>query len=47
MPSLVRFLMVIGLLGGLGYAGLYVLAHNFEPPQREVEKPLPAVKIKK
>ncbi|MEZ5844612.1 MAG: hypothetical protein R3D27_12890 [Hyphomicrobiaceae bacterium] len=47
MPSLMRFLFVVGLLAAVSYSGLYVLAHHFEPEQREVVKPLPAVKIKR
>lgn len=36
MPSLFRFLFVTGALCGLVFAGLYVLATEFEPEQREI-----------
>ena len=47
MPSLVRFLIVVGMLAAISYSGLYVLATRFEPEQKDVSKPLPAVKIKR
>lgn len=36
MPSLFRFLFVVGTLSALVFAGLYVLATEFEPEQREL-----------
>jgi hypothetical protein len=36
MPSLLRFLMVVGLLGGLAYGGIYSLARYVEPQPREI-----------
>jgi hypothetical protein len=36
MPSFFRFLLVVGLLGGLGYAGLFSLAHYIDPQPREM-----------
>ena len=47
MPSLVRFLVVVGLLTALVSGGLYVLATQFEPTQQEVAKPVPNVKIRR
>ena len=47
MPSLIRFLMVIGILGAIGYGSLYVLAVYFEPEQKEIRKSLPGVKIRR
>lgn len=47
MPSLVRFLMVVGALTAAVAGGLYVLATQFEPAQQEVTKPVPNVKIRK
>lgn len=35
MPSLIRFLLVIGILAGIVCGGLYVLAVYFEPTQTE------------
>lgn len=36
MPSLFRFLFIVGTLSGLAFAGLYFLATELEPDQREV-----------
>jgi hypothetical protein len=47
MPSLVRFLVVVGTLTALVSGGLYVLATQFEPEQHEVAKPVPNVKIRR
>jgi hypothetical protein len=47
MPSLVRFLVVVGALTASVAGGLYVLATQFEPAQQEVTKPVPNVKIRK
>jgi hypothetical protein len=47
MPSLVRFLVVVGTLTAAVAGGLYVLATQFEPAQQEVTKPVPNVKIRK
>lgn len=47
MPSLVRFVVILGTLAAVGYWGLYVLATQFEPQQREVTEPIGNVKIRK
>lgn len=47
MPSVFRFLAIVGVLVAIGYAGLYVLANNFEPEPKEVTQPLGNVKIRK
>ncbi len=36
MPSLFRFLTVVGILGGLIFAGIYALATFVEPKPREM-----------
>jgi hypothetical protein len=36
MPSLIRFLAVIGIIAGLAYAGLWSLAHLVKPHPREM-----------
>ncbi|MDQ2081741.1 histidine kinase [Xanthobacteraceae bacterium Astr-EGSB] len=36
MPSLFRFLMAIGVLAGLVYAGMFALATMVEPQQRDM-----------
>lgn len=46
MPSLFRFLFVVGVLGSFVFGGLYVLANRFEPDQREEKKVVPGVKIR-
>ncbi len=47
MPSLFRFLFVVGGLTAVVSGGLYVLATRFEPEQHEVSKPVPNVKIRR
>ena len=36
MPSLFRFLVVVGLLGGAAYAGVAALGKYIEPQPREI-----------
>ena len=45
MPSLFRFLLVIGILGGLGYAGLVSLARMVDPHPREMVVTIPPDKL--
>ena len=40
MPSLFRFLVVIGLIGGLGYVAIFALA-NVPYKQREIVQTVP------
>lgn len=47
MPSLFRFLFVIGLIGAIIYGSLYALAVFLEPTQTEVTKPVLGVGIKR
>lgn len=47
MPSLFRFLLVVGTLAAVAFGGLYVLANFFEPEPREVSKSVPGVKIRR
>ena len=47
MPSLFRFLIVVGSLAAITYGGLYVMAVYFEPEPKEVRKPLPGIQIRK
>ncbi|MFZ4760658.1 MAG: hypothetical protein ACOYLX_21025 [Burkholderiaceae bacterium] len=47
MPSLFKFLFVVGTIFGVCYGGLYVLATQFEPEPHQVTQPLPGVKVKK
>jgi hypothetical protein len=41
MPSLIRFLIVVGILCGLVYGGLYMLAHYVQPKPREITVSVP------
>jgi hypothetical protein len=47
MPSLFRFLLVIGVLGGLGYAGVAMLAKMVDPQPREITVTIPQEKLLK
>ena len=47
MPSLFRFLLIVGSLAAIGYGGLYLLAYHFEPQPKEVTQPVSGVKIRK
>jgi hypothetical protein len=47
MPSLFRLLMVVGLLGGLGYGAMFALANFVTPKQREMTITIPASKLSK
>ena len=47
MPTLFRFIVIVGLLVAAGYGGLYLLATRFEPNPQEVTYPIGNVKIRK
>jgi hypothetical protein len=47
MPSLFRFLLIVGALVGLFTAGMWVLATKYEPVPKEEVKVVPSVKIRK
>lgn len=42
MPTLVRFLVVIGILAGLVYGAMFALATFVEPRQGEMSERIPA-----
>jgi hypothetical protein len=46
MPTLIRFLTVVGLLAGLFYGSMFVLANFFEPQQHEMTKSIRDAKVK-
>jgi hypothetical protein len=46
MPSLFRFLTVVGVIVGVLYAGLYAAAILLEPEIREISKPVYGVRIR-
>jgi hypothetical protein len=47
MPSLFRFLVLIGLLGGLAYAAVFSLATFVPYKQREISMTIPQDKFLK
>ena len=47
MPSLFRFLLVIGVLGGIGYAGIITMAKLVDPQPREITVTIPQEKLLK
>jgi hypothetical protein len=46
MPSLFRFLVVVGTIGAIITGTLYILANKFEPETRTVTKPVLGVKVR-
>jgi hypothetical protein len=47
MPSLIRLLMVVGLLGGVAYGAMFALANFVQPKQREMSITIPPQKLTK
>lgn len=47
MPSVFRFVVIVGSLAGLAYWGLAVLATQYEPSRQEVIQPIGNVKVRK
>jgi hypothetical protein len=45
MPSLMRFLMVCGLLVGVFYGSMYVLAKYFQPEPKQISKAVHNLKV--
>lgn len=45
MPSLFKFLFIVLLLGGIGVAGVFALAHLVEPNERDMTISIPAKRI--
>jgi hypothetical protein len=45
MPSLFRFLVLVGLLGGMAYGAMFSLATMFEPKSREITVTIPQDKF--
>jgi hypothetical protein len=41
MPSLLRFLTIVAVLGGVLFGGLYSLAYFVQPKQREITVSVP------
>jgi hypothetical protein len=47
MPSLFKFLFVVALLAGAGYAALYALANFTDPKPREITVIIPQNQLTK
>lgn len=47
MPSLFRFLTVLGVLGAIVFGGLYVASILLEPDQTDLSAPVPGVKVRR
>ena len=47
MPSLIRLLLLFGLLGGLAYGAVVTLAMFVEPKPREITITIPAERLQK
>jgi hypothetical protein len=47
MPSLIRLLLVLGLLGGLAYGAVVVLAMFVDPKPREITETVPQDRLNK
>jgi len=45
MPSLFRFLFVVGVIAGLAVSAMAALVAFVEPQPREMSQPLPANKL--
>ena len=47
MPSLIRFLTIVGIIAGLGFAGMWSLANLVEPQPREMTSTIPQDRLGK
>lgn len=47
MPTLMRLIVVLAVLGGLGYGGLWALANLVHPQEREISFTVAADRIGK
>ena len=45
MPTLFRFLFVLAILAGLGFAAMFALATLIHPEPREITVPVPSSKL--
>ena len=46
MPTLFRLILVLALLAGAAYAGMFALATLVSPVPRPMEQAIPAAKLK-
>jgi hypothetical protein len=47
MPTLLRFLFLLALLGGLAFLGMAALVAFVEPEPREMSQPVPPASLNK
>ena len=47
MPSLFRFLALVGIVIGMLYGGMLALTQLYNPPQREITVPIPPDRFSK
>ena len=47
MPSLIKFIVVVGVIGGVVYGGVWSLAHLIEPKPREMTITIPQDRLAK
>lgn len=45
VPTLFRFLAIVAILAGLGFAAMYALATLVQPEPREITVPIPSSKL--
>jgi hypothetical protein len=45
VPSLIRFVLTLAILAGLGYGAMLALVSFVEPQQREMSQTIPASKL--
>ncbi len=45
VPSLVRFVIVVGVLAAIGYGAMLALVTFVEPQQREMSQTIPSSKL--
>lgn len=45
MPTLFRFLAIVAIVGGLGFAAIYALATMVNPEPREMKVTIPASRL--
>ena len=45
MPSLFRFILILGILGSIGYGAMFALATFVEPKPREMTVTIPQTRF--
>jgi hypothetical protein len=47
MPSLIRLIFALGLMGGFAYGAMFMLAHSVAPTPREISVTIPPDRLAK